>query len=186
MTEPSDSDDAGRASAEVELYEAAIALVAYAMPDILAGVAGTEPAEAIVDAALAACDEARLSLRTRLVCTLGAESADEDMRKLLGMLRTKLILHVNERRGLVPRPETVPGSWGACVKASAAALASQPGSVEELAGEAMRQCAANEASVREDLTRRRGAAVADQMMPLFSAAVRDMAMRIIRKTRESQ
>jgi hypothetical protein len=172
-----------QAAPQAEIGDASIALTRCTLPQVQEAASGTESAEAIADAALAACPEPLAQIRSIFVRISGEADAGARMQMVIAEIRPRLIRVVNERRGLVSRQETDATAWGDCIRARATALATRPDPAEPLGDEAMRQCAENEAAVRAGLVRRRGAVAADQLMPAITAETRRLAVQAVQQAR---
>ena len=172
-----------QASPQAEIGDAAVALTRCTLPQVQAAASGTESAEAIVEAALAACPEPLAQIRSIFVRISGEEGGAAGLQLVIDGMRPRLVRVVNERRGLVSRQETEATAWGDCIRARATALASRPDPAESLGDEAMRLCAENEAAVRAGLAQRRGADAANRLMPAVVAETRNIAIQTVQQAR---
>jgi hypothetical protein len=172
-----------QASPQAEVVEAGVALAQCAVPRLQTAASGPEPADALVTAALEACGTERSRIRDLFVRMLGETEADAAMNALVDRMRPRLIRVVDERRGLAQRPQNEATAWGDCIRAKAAILGHDFGTVETLADEAMRQCAPEEAAVRAGLVRERNAEAANQLMPALISASRSVAIQTIQQIR---
>jgi plasmid stabilization system protein ParE len=168
-----------------EVNEASTALAQCAVTAAQARASAPDPAEAIVDAALADCPAQQERLWTTLGAALGSLSEDEKI-GFLAPMRARLARLVNERRGLVPRTRDDVTAAGDCVRAHAAGIAADFGQGDDGVGRLLGQCRAEIEAVRTTLVRDRGEESANRMMPGLLTTLRTLAGQQLREARQSR
>jgi hypothetical protein len=165
--------------------EASAALAQCALAEAQNRAAGSEPAEAVADAALTACAEPIWRVFDAFGRTLGPLS-DADKSTLTGPLRLQLAWIVNQRRGLVPPQRNEATAAGDCIRSRAPAAAARPGPDETLVDLLLQQCRAETDAIRTRLVRERGEASADRIMPGVLESVRTLARRELAQARAAR
>lgn len=162
--------------------EASSALAQCTVAEAQARVSGAEPAEAVADAALAACAEQVRRLSDAFGAALGTLS-EADRRMLTEPLRDRLVQLINQSRGLVPREASEPAALGECIRSRAVAAAARSGPLESLEDLVLDQCRTETDSLRAHLVRIRGEASAARIMTGVQVTLRTLARQQILQAR---
>jgi hypothetical protein len=162
--------------------EASAALAQCTVAEAQARVSGTEPAEVIADAALAACAQQVRRLADAFGSALGTLS-EAERRMLTDPLRDRLVQLINQSRGLVPREASAPAALGECIRSRATAAAARSGPLEALEDLVLQQCRAETDALRASLVRDRGEASANRIMASTQVTLRTLARQLIVQAR---
>jgi hypothetical protein len=165
--------------------EASAAFAQCALAEARARISSPEPAEAVAEAAIAACTEQERRLWDIFANRLGPLS-DADKGTLRAPLRGQLARVVNEHRGLVPRRQNEATAAGDCIRARAPAAAVRAGPAEDLVELVLQQCRAETDALRASLVRDRGEESAGRIMPGALLAMRTLAREQIAQARAAQ
>ena len=149
-------------------------------------VSGTDTAEAIGDASVAACQEEEARFQQTIAPIVGDAAAARMARRSHEQLRQRIIRLVNETRGLVPRENDPAVVYSLCVEARATEIAHRREPVEILIDMALAHCTSEEAAMRDFESRSDRAARVEESMTEMHAIVRSRARLSIQRAREAR
>ena len=176
---------AAQAAMPPGVSEATSVLAQCAAAGVQARISGREPAEGVVDAALAGCAAQQQRLWDAYGATLGPLS-EEEKGRITGPFRERLARLVNERRGLVPRTEDEVTAAGDCVRTRAPLIAVGSGPDEAAADVLVEHCRPQTDALRARLVRERGEASADRIMPGVLRTLRTLALQNVQRARATR